>query len=462
MKIVSSLIAVALVSWAVTYFAMSGNKAVDADQKPEAKEETGSDEIIKLRRENQQLKAREPKVEIVEKKVVGLASSAESSVAIIDYLSKIELTSENRSTGNTDAHRILVRQVIRQFEELTSMGSKALPPIADFLSRDLDKEYRENTDEIVSGNWSRGDRVQIYTDPIFPPSLRIGLLNTVRHIGKRNGESLEEAVSVLVSVLSTTSRAIEVLYIERALQDMSKDIHTDAFLLATKDLLMEPIREEGRETSFLDRQNRGALFELLRRHKDTTFVEQAKNQLLRERNRIEKRDGVEIEVTVTEIDRSVLDYLTGVLRAKAAPILRNFYENPALDYSSRGKLSGAIASYVGISEDANILVNNRINECFALLATEGDKQKENRSRGLGTINHYLSRMGEGKNVPMETIQARQQYLSTLRVQTQDKEVLAWMDNVDRRLVAMSDPEKAKKLDSRFDSRRSAGQGRDRH
>ena len=387
-----------------------------------------------------------------------LASSAESPGAIIDYLSKIELISENRSTGNTDGHRILVRQVVRQFEELTSMGSKALPAIADFMSQDLDKEYKENTDEIVSGNWSQG---RLYPDPIFPPCLRIGLLNTVRHIGKRDGESLEEAVSVLVGVLSTTGRAIEVLYIERALQDMAKDIHTDAFLIAAKDLLMDPIREEGREVSYLDRQNRGGLFDLLRRHKDTTFVEQAKNQLLRERNRIEKRDGVEIEVSVTEIDRSVLGYLTGVLGAKAAPILRNFYENPALDYSSRGKLSGAVASYVGISEDANILVNNRINECFALLATEGDKQKENRGRGLGTISHYLSRMGEGKNVPIETIQARQQYLSTLRVQTQDKEVLALMDNVDRRLVAMSDPEKAKKLGSRFDSRRPSGQGRDR-
>ena len=113
------------------------------------------------------------------------------------------------------------------------MGSKALPPIADFLTRDVDKEYRENTDAIVSGNWSRG---QIYTDPIFPPCLRIGLLNSVRHIGKRDGESLEEAVRVLTGVLSTTGRAIEVLYIERALQAISKDIYTDAFLLAAKDL----------------------------------------------------------------------------------------------------------------------------------------------------------------------------------------------------------------------------------
>jgi hypothetical protein len=40
------------------------------------------------------------------------------------------------------------------------------------------------------------------------------------------------------------------------------------------------------------------------------------------------------------------------------------------------------------------------------------------------------------------------------VQTQDKEVLVWMDRVDQRLIDMSDPEKAKKLDGRFDPRRA--------
>ena len=117
MKIIASLIAAALIASAVTFVAMSGKKAVDTDRKTESNEEQFSDEIAKLRRDNQLLKARKQKVEIIEKKVVVLASSAESPEAIIDYLSKIELMSENRSTGNTDAHRILVRQVIRQFEE---------------------------------------------------------------------------------------------------------------------------------------------------------------------------------------------------------------------------------------------------------------------------------------------------------------------------------------------------------
>jgi hypothetical protein len=96
-------------------------------------------------------------------------------------------------------------------------------------------------------------------------------------------------------------------------------------------------------------------------------------------------------------------------------------------------------------------------ESFQMLVTEGadaKKQKENRDRGLSNVRYYLGKLGEGRNVTAETIQSRQQYLSTLRVQTQDKEVLVWMDRVNQRLNDMGDPEKAKKLDGRFDPRRA--------
>jgi hypothetical protein len=83
---------------------------------------------------------------------------------------------------------------------------------------------------------------------------------------------------------------------------------------------------------------------------------------------------------------------------------------------------------------------------------------------MRTLSYYLGRLGEGRNVPTETLQARQQYLSSLRAQTQDKEVLAWMDNTEKRLATMSeaanDPEKAKRLDSRFDARRNSNQNRE--
>jgi hypothetical protein len=455
MKIVAAILVTALISAGITFLAIPDKKGGTATP-DESGLKTQNAELRKALQIAKREAQRAGKTVIIEKKVVVAGATLESPEAILEYLSQIDLSNQDQRNGNNDAHRILVRQVIRYFAELTAMGSKALPAIAGFLSKDLDKEFRENTSEIVSGNWSRG---QIYLDPMFPPCLRIGLLNTVRHIGKRENGDRTAAESVLKAELNATSRALEVAYIARALEDLAKDIHKDAYLLAARELLMEPIREEGREVSYLNRQNRPLLFDLLRRNKDTTFVEHAKNQLLRDRKRTEKRDGKEIEVTVTEIDGSVLAYLTGVLGDKAMPILRNLYEKPDLGDRNRSTIRQVAARYMGVSEDANIIVNSRMNEGFQLLATVGDKQKENRGRGLNTINYYLSKMGEGKNVPIEVIQSRQQYLSTLRAQTQDKEVLVWMDRTQQRLNDMSDPEKAKKLDSRFDSKRKPAQKR---
>ena len=365
---------------------------------------------------------------------------------IIAYLTELETNPPADRSKNADAHRIQVREVIRQFEELTLMGAIALPAISEFLAQGIDREYKENTDEIVSGNWSSG---RTYHDPIFPPSLRIGLLNTVRHIGKRNNEALPNAERVLLQVLGTTGRSIEVMYITRALEDMAPGVHKDSYLMAAQDLLMAPIAEETRGTPALDRQHRYRLFEILIRNKDETFVEEAKNQLLVERKRKQKIDGKEVEVMVTEIDSSVLSYLTGVLGARSMPILSNIYDSPDLDDRQRGRIRGAAARYLGVNEDANAIVNGRFNESFQWLTTTGDNQKKDRAKGMDNIRYYLGRLGEGRNVPTETLQQRQQFLVNLRGKTNDKEVLAMMDKVDKRLKDMSDPEKAKKLDSRF-------------
>ena len=365
---------------------------------------------------------------------------------IIAYLTELETNPPADRSKNADAHRIQVREVIRQFEELTLMGAIALPAISEFLAQGIDREYKENTDEIVSGNWSSG---RTYHDPIFPPSLRIGLLNTVRHIGKRNNEALPNAERVLLQVLGTTGRSIEVMYITRALEDMAPGVHKDSYLMAAQDLLMAPIAEETRGTPALDRQHRYRLFEILIRNKDETFVEEAKNQLLVERKRKQKIDGKEVEVMVTEIDSSVLSYLTGVLGARSMPILSNIYDSPDLDDRQRGRIRGAAARYLGVNEDANAIVNGRFNESFQWLTTTGDNQKKDRAKGMDNIRYYLGRLGEGRNVPTETLQQRQQFLVNLRGKTNDKEVLAMMDKVDKRLKDMSDPEKAKKLDIRF-------------
>ena len=126
-------------------------------------------------------------------------------------------------------------------------------------------------------------------------------------------------------------------------------------------------------------------------------MNQAKKELLFEYNRKEKKDGQEIEVAHTGIDRSVMGYLTGVLGKDAMPILRDVYETPNLDDRIRGEIRRTAVNYVGVSEDSNIIVNSRMNEGFALLASLDDKkqEKENRERGLRTISYYLGSLGYG-------------------------------------------------------------------
>jgi len=465
MKIIAAILATAIVSAAITFVTISTDNKGEVERKIEVKEDSSDQQIAELEKKLRVAEAEAGKVQIVREEIVVAGSSTESPEAILDYLSKLPMGDRNDRGGDTDEHRVLIRQVIRQFEELTSMGSDALPAIDRFLSQGLDLVLWENTSQITTRNWERGE---VFLDPIFPPSLRIGLFNSVRHIGKRSGADLQECERIILKVLGTTGRSLEISYLALVFDDLSKDQHTDAYLQAAHELLIDfydkrPKSANGllmsldeREVSYLDRQNKWLLWNMLRNKKDATFMDQAKKELLYEYNRTEKKDGQEVEVGYTGIDRSVLSYLTGVLGKDAMPIIRDIYETPDLGDRNRSTLRQVAANYMGVSEDASIIVNSRMNEGFAQLASLDDKkmEKENRERGLRTIGYYLGKLGEGKNVAPETLMARQNYLSSLRAQTQDKEVLAWMDNTQKQLQAMGDPEKAKNMSGRFDARRS--------
>ena len=465
MKIIAAILATAIVSAAITFVAISTDNKGEVERKIEVKENSSDQQIAELEKKLRVAEAEAGKVQIVREEIVVAGSSTESPEAILDYLSKLPMGDRNDRGGDTDEHRVLIRQVIRQFEELTSMGSDALPAIDRFLDQGLDLVLWENTSQITTRNWERGE---VFLDPIFPPSLRIGLFNSVRHIGKRSGADLQECERIILKVLGTTGRSLEISYLALVLDDLSRDKHTDAYLQAAHELLIDfydkrPKSANGllmsldeREVSYLDRQNKWLLWNMLRNKKDATFMDQAKKELLYEYNRTEKKDGQEVEVGYTGIDRAVLSYLTGVLGKDAMPIIRDIYETPDLGDRNRSTLRQVAANYMGVSEDASIIVNSRMNEGFALLASLDDKkkEKENRDRGLRTVSYYLGKLGEGKNVAPETLMARQNYLSSLRAQTQDKEVLAWMDNTQKQLQAMGDPEKAKNMSGRFDARRS--------
>ena len=468
MKIIAAILATAVVSASITFVISSTGRKVVVEERREVRNDQSDQVIAELQKQLRQAKAEAGKVELIRAEVIIPGASTGSPEEVLAWLSKLPM--EESRGRDTDEHRVLIRQVIRQFEEITSMGPAALPAIDRFLKQGLDMVLYENTSQITSRNWERGE---IYLDPIFPPSLRIGLFNSIRHIGKRNGSHLQECERIILEVLGSTGRSLEVCYLALVLDDLSKDQHTDAYLQSAHELLIDfyekrpksanglLMSQDEREISYLDRENKWLLWNLLKNNKDTTFTDQAQKEMLYEYNRKEKKDGQEIEVAYTGIDRSVMDYLTGVLGADAMPILRDIYDTPDIGDRNRSTLRGIAANYVGVNEDANIIINSRMNEGFMKLASIDDKkkQKENRESGMRTVSYYLNKMGEGRSVPPETLQARQQYLSSLRVQIKDKEVLKMMDNTERRLKDMADPAKAKKLDSRFDSRRASSQKR---
>ena len=404
MKLIAIIIATTVVTASVTFVVSSANKEVAQEERREIRNDRSGKVIAELQKQLKQAKAEAGRVEIIQSEIIVPGASTKTPEAILDYLSKLPMGERNDRGGDTDEHRVLIRQVIRQFEEITSMGPDALPAIDRFLDQGLDLLLWENTSQITTRNWERG---QIYLDPIFPPSLRIGLFNSVRHIGKRNGTHIQECEQIILKVLSTTGRSLEVAYLALVLDDLSKDQHTDAYLQAAHELLLDfynkrPKTADGilmaqdeREVSYLDRQNKWMLWNILRKNKDTTFMNQAKRELLFEYNRKEKKDGQEIEVAHTGIDRSVMGYLTGVLGKDAMPILRDVYETPNLDDRVRSEIRKTAVNYIGVSEDSNIIVNSRINEGFALLASLDDKkqEKENRERGLRTISYYLGSLG---------------------------------------------------------------------
>ena len=462
MKIIATILATAIISASITFIVSSTNREVVVEERREVRNDQSDQVVAELQKQLRQAKAEAGKVELVRAEVIVPGASTGSPEEVLAYLSKLPM--EESRGRDTDEHRVLIRQVIRQFEEITSMGADALPAIERFLDQGLDMVLYENTSQITARNWERGE---IFLDPIFPPSLRIGLFNSVRHIGKRNGSALQECERIILKVLNTTGRSLEVCYLALVLDNLSKDQHTDACLQSAHELLIDfyekrpksakglLMSQDERELSYLDRQNKWLLWNLLKNNKDTTFTDQAQKEMLYEYNRKEKKDGQEIEVAYTGIDRSVLDYLTGVLGEKAMPIIRDVYDTPDIGERNRSTLRGIAANYMGVSEDADIMITSRMNEGFVKFASIDDKkkQKENRAQGMKTVTYYLNKLGEGRGVKPETLQARQQYLSSLRVQIKDKEVLKMMDNTQKQLQAMADPEKAKKMNGRFDATR---------
>ena len=266
------------------------------------------------------------------------------------------------------------RKMVFHLESLVQWGDGALPAITDFMEKGIDMEFkpsqsgrdklREKENEKVKksggsklkdtgkkkpskdGKFRTGMAWNYFRpfprpEGAIPATLRLGLLETTAYIGSEKAEKL------LLDVLGTTGRGVEVAYLEMLLQDMAPGKHLKKILEVTREILANlPPLTDGAMS--VDRETKGYLYAILVKYKDLVFVETAKTLLV-------TPDG--------KLDGYVLSYLRRVLGANAIPILQAVIQEDRLeDGVARYAIRDAALYYVGQSAQADQLLMDTFRE----------------------------------------------------------------------------------------------------
>ena len=297
------------------------------------------------------------------------APAEESPQDILNDLLNIKLGSGNqRNTA--------LRMVVFKLESLAQRGKASVPAIRAFIGRNVDVEYGEQsnasnnqadaggstnqtnqtsqTNQLNNNNGfgggpggggrgGRGGRFRriqnLQTDWVVPPSLRLGLVGTLKEIGAPDGEQ------ALAEMLSTTARGVEIAYLARVLEEIAPGKYRDAAIAAARELLMNPPAIDN--PNQLDDLSRSYLFGVLEFFHDTSFAVNAQQMLV-------GKDG--------RLDTDALSYLTGVLKDQSVSALYQAYENPSLtNQFDKMSVGREVLNYVGQNSQANALFTETLN-----------------------------------------------------------------------------------------------------
>jgi hypothetical protein len=294
-------------------------------------------------------------------KVIMTAVSAPAEESPQDILNDLL----NAKLGMGGEHNAGLRMIVFKLESLAQRGKAAVPAIRAFLGRNVDVEYGEQsnagnnpTDAVGStnqlnnaggfaggpgGRGGRGGRFRriqnLQTDWVVPPSLRLGLVGTLREIGGPEGEK------ALAEMLSSTGRGVEIAYLARVLEEIAPGKYRDAAIAAAKELLMSPPTIDN--PNRLDDLSRAYLFGVLEFFHDTSFAVNAQQMLV-------GTDG--------RLDTDAMSYLTEVLKDQSVSALYQAYENPSLtNQFDKMSLGREVLNYVGQNSQANALFTETLN-----------------------------------------------------------------------------------------------------
>lgn len=301
-----------------------------------------------------------------------------SAAEIMERLKAFRLGSAQGRSG---------RQLIYHLESLAQLGADALPVIRDFLARNEDLEY-------VGDGRGR--------ESLIPASLRLGLFDVLRRIGGPEAEAL------LVDVLKTTGRGLEVLSVSRILEEMSPGKYRDLAIASAHELLSNPIAVSN--PSRLDQRSREHLLELLANLKDNSYASVAQTQVVRPDGRID-------ETMLRYLERTTGDnYLSYVQQAYNDPRTRPEQKEPLVD---------AVIERVGQHPQAAQLLHSMVTDESLPPKLREEAIRELDDEGINEDN-------PGPN-DLPIIIERWRILQALRPDVRDPNLLQFVDRISANL-----------------------------
>jgi hypothetical protein len=323
----------------------------------------------------------------VEKVIMASAPSAPALESPSDILNDLL----NVKLGTGGERNSSLRMVVYKMEDLAQRGRLAVPAIRSFIGRNVDVDYSQQdnqnpndlqpqgdasaanggnnqTNNASGGNNRRANRGNngggfggfgggpgggnnfrggarrarnlqtLEADWVVPPSLRLGLISTLKEIG---GPDAEQA---LAEMLSSTARGVEVAYLTVILEELAPGKYRDAAIAAAKELLTNPPTVDSPDQ--LDELSKSYLYGVLEFYKDTSFAVNAQQMLV-------GADG--------RLDQDAMDYLSTVLKDQSVSALYSAFSNPALtNQFDKIRLGRDILNYAGQNSQANQLFTDTL------------------------------------------------------------------------------------------------------
>jgi hypothetical protein len=292
-----------------------------------------------------------------------------------------------------------LREVVFKLECLAHSGSDAVPAIRQFIGRGVDVNYNPQDNNQVGNPTGNGggfgsfrgarrarDLQNLQTDWIVPPSLRLGLVGTLKEIG---GPDAEQA---LAEMLASTTRGIEVAYLTVVLEKLAPGKYRDDAIKAAKNLLTHPVAMDSPDR--LDDLSKSYLYGVLEFYGDTSFAPTAKGLLVGANGRL---------------DQDAMDYLSTVLKDQSVSALCAAYNDPALtNQFDKMRLDRNILNFVGQNAQANQLFADTVD----------DPNVDSRAK-IFSIIQLAGGFGDGDNLnDLQLVNSRIGLLSSLLQQAQ--------------------------------------------